>query len=250
MCMYILQWIPVLLFSIKGEETKVLGSLVLGPKFCCSYRLPWWLRWYRTCLQCRRPRFSPWAGKIPWRREWLSLQYSCLENSMDRGTWWATVHEVTKGSDTTDWLSLLLPLWYSYTEELEFEPTQSDFRIYNYNHYIVKWWKQQNALVFVLQFASNSKKHNKEIDKYPFKWSIKINFNYSLQDKPCHYCVHSLTLRPAHTLTTNNLIHIILTFRIIFKHICSSLKNKIPTQSFLLSTEINISLLVVRALPN
>ena len=24
------------------------------------------------------------------------LQYSCLENSMDRGTWWATVHGVAK----------------------------------------------------------------------------------------------------------------------------------------------------------
>ena len=24
------------------------------------------------------------------------LQYSCLENPMDRGAWWATVHEVTK----------------------------------------------------------------------------------------------------------------------------------------------------------
>ena len=24
------------------------------------------------------------------------LQYSCLENSMDRGAWWATVHEVVK----------------------------------------------------------------------------------------------------------------------------------------------------------
>ena len=24
------------------------------------------------------------------------LQYPCLENSMDRGTWWAIVHEVTK----------------------------------------------------------------------------------------------------------------------------------------------------------
>ena len=24
------------------------------------------------------------------------LQYFCLENSMDRGAWWATVHEVTK----------------------------------------------------------------------------------------------------------------------------------------------------------
>ena len=27
------------------------------------------------------------------------LQYSCLENPMDRGTWWDIVHEVTKESD-------------------------------------------------------------------------------------------------------------------------------------------------------
>ena len=29
------------------------------------------------------------------------LQYSCLGNTMDRGNWWATVHGVTKKSDTT-----------------------------------------------------------------------------------------------------------------------------------------------------
>ena len=29
------------------------------------------------------------------------LQYSCLENSMGRGAWWATVHAVTKETDTT-----------------------------------------------------------------------------------------------------------------------------------------------------
>ena len=25
----------------------------------------------KNLLQCRRPRFDPWVGKIPWRREWL-----------------------------------------------------------------------------------------------------------------------------------------------------------------------------------
>ena len=29
------------------------------------------------------------------------FQYSCLENPMDRGVWWATVHGVAKGLDTT-----------------------------------------------------------------------------------------------------------------------------------------------------
>ena len=29
------------------------------------------------------------------------LQYSCLGNLMDRGAWWATVHGVSKESDTT-----------------------------------------------------------------------------------------------------------------------------------------------------
>ena len=37
--------------------------------------------------------FNPWIEKIPWRRD---LQYSCLENPMDRRAWWATVHRVTK----------------------------------------------------------------------------------------------------------------------------------------------------------
>ena len=27
---------------------------------------------------------DPWVRKIPWRREWQPLQYSCLENPMDR----------------------------------------------------------------------------------------------------------------------------------------------------------------------
>ena len=34
-----------------------------------------------------------------------ALQYSCLENLMDRGAWWTTVHGVCKELDTTERLS-------------------------------------------------------------------------------------------------------------------------------------------------
>ena len=33
------------------------------------------------------------------------LQYSCLENSLDRGAWLARVHGVTKSRDTTEQLN-------------------------------------------------------------------------------------------------------------------------------------------------
>ena len=48
------------------------------------------------CMKCKRCRFSPWVRKIPWRRAWQPFQYSCLENPVDRGAWWATVHSIAK----------------------------------------------------------------------------------------------------------------------------------------------------------
>ena len=32
--------------------------------------LPWWLSGKESICQCRKCRFNPWAGKIPWRRKW------------------------------------------------------------------------------------------------------------------------------------------------------------------------------------
>ena len=37
------------------------------------------------------------SGKSPGEGNGNPLQYSCLENSMDREAWQATVHSVTKG---------------------------------------------------------------------------------------------------------------------------------------------------------
>jgi len=43
----------------------------------------------------------PDLGRSPKERNGNPLQYSCLGNLMDRGAWWATVHEIKKESDTT-----------------------------------------------------------------------------------------------------------------------------------------------------
>ena len=58
--------------------------------------LPWWLRWSRIHLQCGKPGFDPLIRKTPGEGNGSPPQYSCLENPMDRGAWWVTVHEVTK----------------------------------------------------------------------------------------------------------------------------------------------------------
>ena len=38
----------------------------------------------------------PGSGRFPAVGNCNQLEYSCLENSMDRGPWWPTVHGITK----------------------------------------------------------------------------------------------------------------------------------------------------------
>ena len=38
----------------------------------------------------------PGSGRSPREGNGNLLQYSCLENSMDRGAWWTTVHGITE----------------------------------------------------------------------------------------------------------------------------------------------------------
>ena len=63
----------------------------------------------------------PGSGRSPGEGNGNLLQYSCLENPMDGGAWWATVHGVTKSwtrlSDFTfhlwlSWLSEVVSLIY------------------------------------------------------------------------------------------------------------------------------------------
>ena len=48
------------------------------------------------------PGSIPGSGRSPGEGNDSPLQYSCLENPMDSGAWWATVHGGGKESDTTE----------------------------------------------------------------------------------------------------------------------------------------------------
>ena len=48
----------------------------------------------------------PGLGRFPEEGHDNQLQYSCLENPIDRGAWWATVHRVAKSRTRLKRLSM------------------------------------------------------------------------------------------------------------------------------------------------
>ena len=53
-----------------------------------------------------RPRFDPWSGRFPGEGNGNPLQYSCLENPLDRGAWWEAHRDQSMGSQKNQiWLS-------------------------------------------------------------------------------------------------------------------------------------------------
>ena len=48
------------------------------------------------CRRCRRLKFDPWSEKSPEGGHDNPLQYSCLQNRIDKEAWWVIVHRVTK----------------------------------------------------------------------------------------------------------------------------------------------------------
>ena len=64
-----------------GSKFWLCWTIPRGFHFCSTQRteleatftsngLPWWLIGKESTCQCRRCRFDPWFGKIPWRRKW------------------------------------------------------------------------------------------------------------------------------------------------------------------------------------
>ena len=63
-------------------ETQRVGNKLLGPTGVQGSRMNWEI-WIGIYTLLGEGHGSP-------------LQYSCLENPMARGAWWATVHRVAK----------------------------------------------------------------------------------------------------------------------------------------------------------
>ena len=58
--------------------------------------LPWWLSSEEVACNAGDVGSFPGSRRSPVGGNCNLLQYSCLENSMDRGTWRATAHGVAK----------------------------------------------------------------------------------------------------------------------------------------------------------
>ena len=86
-------WIQSLGWENPLEKGKVTHSSIL------AWIIPWTIRGSEgkepTC-SAGDPGSIPGSGGSSGEGNGNPLQYSCLENSMDRGAWWATVHGVAK----------------------------------------------------------------------------------------------------------------------------------------------------------
>ena len=92
---------PACLLSFPLPHWPRTASARIG--FCsmyslcmCNPRLPCWLSGKESTCQARDAGLIPVSGRSPGGGHGSPHQYSCLENSMDRGTWWATVHGVAE----------------------------------------------------------------------------------------------------------------------------------------------------------
>ena len=65
-----------------------------------------WIRSQENTGENRERFFIQWNGNSKAEGNGNPLQYSCLENPVDRGAWWAVVHRVAQSRTRLKWLSM------------------------------------------------------------------------------------------------------------------------------------------------
>ena len=83
----------------RSTKRELHRSQELFPQVSSVPNRAWWV-WRNclriVCLQCKRLGLIPGSGRSPGEGNGNPLQYSCLENSMERGAWQVTVHDVAR----------------------------------------------------------------------------------------------------------------------------------------------------------
>ena len=72
---------------------------------CVHVGLLWWHGSKESTCNARDPSWTPGSGRSSGGGHGNPLQYSCLENPMDRGAWGAEVHRVAKSWTWLKWLN-------------------------------------------------------------------------------------------------------------------------------------------------
>ena len=98
----------------------------------------------------------PGLGRCPGEGHGNPFQYSCLENSVDRGTWWTTVLGVTKSRTQLSGFHIPLPPsipsgWYkmAFSEKLAFLRANSSTKIQVRQRLLVVAQRSRDLLTFL-----------------------------------------------------------------------------------------------------
>jgi len=98
----------------KTEVAWVLSTQVSFGKVLQLMGFPCWLDCKESACNAGDLGSVPASGRSPGKGNGTPLQDSCLENSMDRGAWWAPVHGVA--TRFSDWTAIALTDWIEDTQ--------------------------------------------------------------------------------------------------------------------------------------
>ena len=118
MCLQLGLFFPSLT-ALRSVASSPTSTLVSGMASIKNWGIPWGL-WTSLVAQMVKnlpempdPGLIPGSGRFFGEGHDYPLQYSCMENSMNRGAWSATLHRVAK---SWTWLKWLGALAYSHTQ--------------------------------------------------------------------------------------------------------------------------------------